>query len=177
MTHKRKSLGKLGEELAVSFLQKKGYKITETNYKIKGMGEIDIICEPPRSKLWRKALKRPKVIFVEVRTKSSNFFGTPEESITPKKQQKLTNLAHCYLNIKKWHYKDFAIDGVFVGPVRNPQRKNSSKKIFSKLAKQDCNKEIVFLKNKDCSREEQISNGVETKGNGFEIRHLENLCQ
>ncbi|MBU1179508.1 YraN family protein [Patescibacteria group bacterium] len=103
MTQERKSLGRLGEELAVSFLKKKGYKILETNFVIKGFGELDIICK-----------KKDKIVFVEVRTKSSRFFGTPEESITPKKQQKLMALAHCYLSTKKWHYKDFAIDGVFV---------------------------------------------------------------
>ncbi|MBU4421346.1 YraN family protein [Candidatus Parcubacteria bacterium] len=103
MTYARKSLGRLGEELAVSFLKKKGYKILETNFVIKGFGEIDIICK-----------KKDKIVFVEVRTKSSLRYGTPEESITPKKQQKLINLAHLYLNIKKWHYKKFAIDGVFV---------------------------------------------------------------
>ncbi len=103
MTKERKSLGRLGEELAVSFLKKKGYKVIETNFVIKNLGEIDIVCK-----------KRNKVVFVEVRTKSSNWFGTPEESITPRKQQKLIKLAYQYLSIKKWHYRDFAIDGVFI---------------------------------------------------------------
>ena len=78
MTEARKSLGKFGENLAVSFLKKKGYKILERNFVISGFGEIDIICK-----------KKDRVIFVEVRTKSNLLYGTLEESITPKKQQKL----------------------------------------------------------------------------------------
>ena len=106
MTKERKSLGKFGEELAVSFLKKKGYKIIETNFVIKNLGEIDIVCQ-----------KGNKIIFVEVRTKSSNFFGTPEESITPRKKKKLIQLAYQYMSIKKWHYLEFAIHGVFIGPA------------------------------------------------------------
>jgi len=74
---KRRDTGILGEKLAKDFLSKKGYRILETNYRCPE-GEIDII-----------ARKRDFLVFIEVRTKTSLEFGTPEESITPAKMARL----------------------------------------------------------------------------------------
>jgi|SRR3989344_2563498 len=62
---------RLGEKLAGEFLEKQGYKIIERNFR-KGYGEIDII-----------ALDKKTLVFVEIKTKTSNAFGTPFEAITP----------------------------------------------------------------------------------------------
>lgn len=83
---KRKELGTLGEKLAKNFLKKKGYRIRETNFKCRE-GEIDIVAE-----------QGDYLVFVEVRTKSSLEFGTPEESITPFKKEKLVTSALTYLS-------------------------------------------------------------------------------
>jgi putative endonuclease len=64
------AVGKYGEDLAVTFLLKLGYKIIDRNFRIRG-GEIDII-----------ALDGSIVVYVEVKTRSTHQFGTPEESIT-----------------------------------------------------------------------------------------------
>lgn len=69
--------GKLGEEIAKEFLEKKGYKIIEQNYKTK-YGEIDLVCQ-----------KGKELIAVEVRTKVGDLYGTPEESLTKKKIRKV----------------------------------------------------------------------------------------
>lgn len=63
------STGKFGEDLAVSYLKKQGYKIIERNFRIRG-GEIDII-----------AIDRETLVYVEVKTRSSHQFGLPEESV------------------------------------------------------------------------------------------------
>jgi putative endonuclease len=81
----RKETGALGEKLARDFLKKKGYRILETNYRYP-RGEIDII-----------ALQKDCLVFIEVRTKSSLSFGTPEESVTFTKMQHLENGAYHYL--------------------------------------------------------------------------------
>jgi putative endonuclease len=83
---KRKELGALGEKLARDFLKKKGYRIRETNFRCRE-GEIDII-----------ALKKGYLVFVEVRTKTSADFGSPEESVTFAKKEKLIASALTYLN-------------------------------------------------------------------------------
>ncbi len=74
---KRRDTGILGEKLAKDFLKKRGYHIIETNYRCPE-GEIDII-----------ARQKDYLVFVEVRTKTSLEFGSPEESITPAKMARL----------------------------------------------------------------------------------------
>ncbi len=74
---KRRDVGILGEKLAKDFLKKRGYRITETNYRCPE-GEIDIVAK-----------HRDYLVFIEVRTKTSLEFGSPEESITPAKMEKL----------------------------------------------------------------------------------------
>ena len=81
---KRRDTGILGEKLAGDFLKKRGYHILETNYRC-SEGEIDII-----------AGHKDSLVFIEVRTKRSLQFGTPEESITPTKREKLRTVAAHY---------------------------------------------------------------------------------
>ena len=80
----RQEVGKLGEKAARKFLKKRGYRIRETNFRCHH-GEIDIIAQ-----------KKDCLVFVEVRTKSSLDFGTPEESITQAKKEKLIASALTY---------------------------------------------------------------------------------
>ena len=74
----------LGEKLAMDFLKKKGYRILETNYRCPG-AELDIIAKCQGT-----------LVFVEVRTKASRDFGSPEESITSSKKKKLRAAAARY---------------------------------------------------------------------------------
>jgi len=80
----RKEVGKLGEKTAQKFLKKRGYRIRETGFRCRH-GEIDIIAQ-----------KKDYLVFVEVRTKSNLDFGTPEESITQSKKQRLIASALTY---------------------------------------------------------------------------------
>jgi putative endonuclease len=81
---KRRETGILGENLACEFLGNNGYRIVEKNYRCPG-GEVDIV-----------ARRQDVLVFVEVRTKRSQQWGTPEESITPVKMEKLRNVAAYY---------------------------------------------------------------------------------
>lgn len=69
--------GSAGEMIAKKYLEKKGYKIIEQNYKTK-YGEIDLIGR-----------KGKEFVIIEVRTKTGEDFGTPEESLTKKKIKKV----------------------------------------------------------------------------------------
>jgi len=100
---KRKDTGILGEKLARDFLKKRGYRIQETNYRCPE-GEIDIIAKDKDS-----------LAFIEVRTKRSLAFGSPEESITPAKMQKLRAVTAHYLQTQDklppaWHIDVLAIE-------------------------------------------------------------------
>jgi len=81
---KRRETGILGEKLAKEFLEKKGYQIIETNYRCPE-GEIDIIAKHSDC-----------LAFIEVRAKTTWEFGTPEESITAAKKERLKTTAAYY---------------------------------------------------------------------------------
>ncbi len=72
----KKLLGRAGEIKAAEFLKREGYKILHTNYKT-SLGEIDII-----------AMDGETIVFVEVKTRSSDAFGAPSEAVNVKKRQK-----------------------------------------------------------------------------------------
>jgi putative endonuclease len=80
----RQEVGKLGEKAAQKFLKKRGYRICETGFRC-CHGEIDIVAQ-----------KKDCLVFVEVRTKSNLDFGTPEESITQAKKERLIASALTY---------------------------------------------------------------------------------
>jgi putative endonuclease len=99
---KKQESGKLGEQLACSALKKKGYKIIETNYRCR-YGEIDIV-----------ARQRECLVFIEVRTKTGNAFGSPEESVTAQKKQRLISTAMDYLSSHRDLPENWRIDFVAV---------------------------------------------------------------
>ena len=81
-------LGKKGEKLAIDFLQTNGYKILEKNWRFK-KAEIDII-----------ALKNDTLAIVEVKTRSTNFFGNPQDFVNQKKIQLLVEAVNQYVCTK-----------------------------------------------------------------------------
>jgi len=81
---KRRDTGILGEKLARDFLKKHGYHLLETNYR-GSEGEIDIVAK-----------HKDSLVFIEVRTKKSLEFGSPEESITLTKKERLRATAAHY---------------------------------------------------------------------------------
>jgi len=78
-------LGKLGEEMAVEYLQKNGYEILETNWTFQ-KAEIDIIAQ-----------KEYVLAIVEVKTRSSIDFGLPQDFVKPKKIQLLVKAVNEYV--------------------------------------------------------------------------------
>lgn len=85
MTIRRKLLGRQGEEAAAHYLEKNSYQVLCRNYSCR-LGEIDIV-----------ARERETIVFVEVRSRSSDDYGLPQESVTSRKKMKLRQLAWYYL--------------------------------------------------------------------------------
>ena len=79
------TLGKSGEDVAVEYLKKKGYKIVNKGFRFL-RGEIDII-----------AYDGDALVFIEVKTRQCPRFIQPEESVTPAKRKKLRRVAQGYL--------------------------------------------------------------------------------
>ena len=84
-----KRLGDIGEKTAIEYLKKQGYHIFETNFKCK-QGEIDII-----------AADNDTIVFVEVKTRSSDAYGQPSEAVNYYKRRKIVQVALAYLTQRK----------------------------------------------------------------------------
>jgi len=110
---KRQDLGSLGEKLACKALKKVGYRIIEKNYRCRH-GEMDIV-----------AIKNNFLVFIEVRTKTGKSFGSPEESITGRKKEKLISTALDYLNAHQNLPENWRID--FVAIEIDPQSEKPSR--------------------------------------------------
>lgn len=83
-------IGKFGEDLAVNFLAKRGYKIVNRNLKI-SYKEIDIIAED-----------KNVLVFVEVKTRTSNYLGDGSEAMNQQKNHNLVRAAELYLYFHEW---------------------------------------------------------------------------
>lgn len=95
-------LGQQGERLAADYLNKKGYRIIERNYRYR-RNEIDII-----------ARFKGTLCFIEVKTRSSEEKGHPAEAVTPQKQQEIIKAARAYLAFKGGGEIDCRFDVVTV---------------------------------------------------------------
>jgi putative endonuclease len=86
--NQKKELGRKGEDLALRFLKKNGYRIFERNYECK-MGEVDIIAK-----------EKDTLAFIEVKTRTSTTFGPPQFAVNSAKQMQLSKVALYFLKEK-----------------------------------------------------------------------------
>lgn len=101
MKHNQR-IGKWGEQAAAEFLLQRGYVIVAQNFRTP-YGEIDVI-----------ARQGDITIFVEVKTRTTNTMGLPEESITPRKRQHMISAAEYYAaesKIDHWQIDVISIEG------------------------------------------------------------------
>lgn len=101
-------MGESGEDLACRFLQKQGYEILERNKHYSRFCEIDIIAK-----------QRDTIVFVEVKTRKTNAFGSPFEAITKTKFENIRKGVQFDLAENK--VKNYRID--VVGITLKPQMK------------------------------------------------------
>ncbi|RDK88256.1 YraN family protein [Marinirhabdus gelatinilytica] len=85
-------LGNLGEELATQFLLREGYTILDRNWVFQ-KAEVDIIAQK----------EEDTVVFIEVKTRNSAFFGDPQSFVTPAKIKLLVKAANEYLITNELH--------------------------------------------------------------------------
>lgn len=117
--------GQCGELAAVEYLKKKKYKILERNYTAKP-GEIDIIAQ-----------KGDDLVFVEVKTRGSERFGTPAQAVTYYKKRNFVNTAKWYLmshptdlNIR---FDIIEVYGVFEGDRFVAENINHLEQVFAEV--------------------------------------------
>lgn len=101
MKKNNKETGQKGELLAQEYVLKKGYKLLEVNKRFSRFCEIDII-----------ALDKDTLVFIEVKTRSSEFCGSPLEAITKTKYENIKTGLFTYL--QENNHKKFRIDAISV---------------------------------------------------------------
>ncbi len=94
--------GRRGEQIALNYLKKQGFKILETNKHFSRLCEADII-----------ALDKDTLVFVEVKTRNSEIYGLPIESITRNKYNNIKKGLYMYLQ-ENPQYKKFRIDAISI---------------------------------------------------------------
>jgi len=102
MSGDRIELGRAGEETAADFLKNHGYRILFSNYKTK-LGEIDIIAKD-----------KGVICFIEVKTRTTDKFGLPQEAVSHIKQRQIGKAALVFLKEKKLLDKKARFDVVSV---------------------------------------------------------------
>lgn len=85
MVNNNKYYGNMGEDIATRFIENKGYKILERNYRTLGT-EIDII-----------ARDKNELIFIEVKSRNSRKYGNASEAVTNFKMQNIIKTATAYI--------------------------------------------------------------------------------
>ena len=118
----KRDVGAKGEQIAVKFLKKSGYKILQRNYRCK-LGEIDIVC-----------YDHGTIAFVEVKTRHSDTYGPPELSVTEVKKRQIVKIALHYVAEKKIEGRDFRFDvvSVFHTPMKKQPEITLFKNAFTK---------------------------------------------
>ncbi len=96
-------LGPAGEKLALKFLKKKGYRLICANFNVAGQGEIDLICADGQS-----------IVFVEVKTRSSEGFIEAEKVITFAKRQRMKKAANKFVIVNKLQNRPLRFDVIIV---------------------------------------------------------------
>lgn len=96
-------VGRWGEQAAAEYLEKQGYILLERNFRT-AHGEVDII-----------ARQNNVLVFVEVKARSSNRYGAPEYSVTPKKRMHILSTAQEYIlahpEFSTWRMDVIAVEG------------------------------------------------------------------
>ncbi|MBV9089293.1 MAG: YraN family protein [Mycobacteriaceae bacterium] len=109
----RAQLGALGEQLAVDHLRGRGLRLLARNWRCRH-GELDLIVADPATRT---------VVFVEVKTRTTDKFGGLAQAVTPHKVRRLRRLAGLWLATQNTSWSAIRIDvvGVRIGQRRSPE--------------------------------------------------------
>jgi putative endonuclease len=109
-TWTRAEIGALGEQLAVEHLRSRGLQVLARNWRCRH-GELDVIAADVTAGV---------VVFVEVKTRTSDRFGGVEQAVTPQKVRRLRRLAGAWLAAQSDSWAQVRIDVIGVRIGRGP---------------------------------------------------------
>jgi putative endonuclease len=109
----RAEIGAMGEQLAVDHLKSLGLRVLTRNWRCR-YGELDVIAADDTTRI---------VVFVEVKTRTSDQFGGVAQAVTPDKVRRLRRLAGLWLAAQDGSWAEVRIDviGVRIGRQRTPE--------------------------------------------------------
>ena len=113
----RHVIGRNGEDEAVKYLERKGYKIIERNFLCR-QGEIDII-----------ALDEDYIVFVEIKARTSTDYGLPSEAVTERKLKHMIKSIEYYLYRRNLENENIRIDAIEVYVQNDKYKINHIKQI------------------------------------------------
>lgn len=100
-------LGKLGENLAAEYMQKQGWYIRDKDWRYNGT-DIDLVCIDEDDTI---------LVFVEVKTRSTDEYGRPSEAVDAKKRRNIVNAATAYITMHRKENRQIRYDIIsIVGP-------------------------------------------------------------
>lgn len=114
----RHEIGKLGENLAVKYLEQNEYKIIERNFECR-QGEIDII-----------AIYKNELVFIEVKTRTNIKYGKPVDAVDLKKQKHLIKAVEYYLYSRHLEDEFVRIDVIEIYLYQTKYKVNHIKQII-----------------------------------------------
>lgn len=97
--------GRRGEDIAAQMLTDRGLRVLERNWRDGRRGELDIIAHDPAARA---------LVFVEVKTRSTEAYGSPASAVTPSKYRRLRQLAAAWLQLHPHQAPHVRIDVVEV---------------------------------------------------------------
>lgn len=100
--YQRHETGKIGEDIAVRYLNEKGYQIIERNFECI-QGEIDVIAKDKK-----------ELVFIEVKTRASALYGLPKEAVDKTKKKHIYKSAEYYIYLKHLENTPIRIDVIEV---------------------------------------------------------------
>lgn len=111
-----RQVGLDGEALAAAYLQSRGYVVLHRRYRF-DRAEIDLVCFEPRL----DGLPGGELVFVEVKTRTNDAYGTPEESLLPRQRRNILHAARAYLHERRLEGASVRFDMVAVSHERQKQ--------------------------------------------------------
>lgn len=121
--YERHELGKIGENIAIKYLEQIGYEILQRNFECK-QGEIDIIAKDKK-----------EIVFVEVKTRANTLYGKPKEAVDAIKQKHIYKSAEFYIYIKHLENYPVRIDVIEVYKKKEKYVVNHIKKAITERPK------------------------------------------
>ena len=112
------NVGERGEDVAAAYLQEKGWRVLDRNYRFE-RAEIDLVCFEPAEQYEEGG----EVVIVEVKARTGLGFGRPEEAVTPAKQRHIARATAAYLHERQLENARVRFDvvSVLLRPGRKPQ--------------------------------------------------------